>query len=74
MKIMEQDPAYSFYGMISRVFFDSWIAMLASGALGHQLHIAILVKLSYWQFVLICIALQSLWPITHVGKWRIKDK
>jgi hypothetical protein len=73
MQIFEPDPGYHLGGMLGRVTFDPWIAMLAAGALGHQLHIAFLLKLGFWQFVLICIILQALWPSGTIGKYRIKD-
>lgn len=73
MKTIESDPIADLLSTIWRIFGDSFISMIVSGALGHQLNIRFLLHLGYWNFVLICIGLQALWPITSPSKWRVKE-
>jgi hypothetical protein len=70
--IIEPEPKSTIGGLIGRIFFDPWIAMLAAGAIGTRMHIPFLVHIGYWDFVLLVIAIQALSPIHHT-RYRVKS-
>lgn len=71
---IEEDPAQSLGRLAGRLFFDPWLAIIGTGALGHQLHVPFLFHLSYWNLWLVCFVLQALWPIESKPKLNIKIK
>ena len=66
------DGAYLTARWLKRLLVDPFVAMLAFGALGHELEISFLLRLGFWESLIIIIALQILWPTTDINRLVIK--
>lgn len=74
MKVLKQKTDQAISLGIGRVWTDPWFAMLCAGGLGHQMHIQLLMHLSYWNMWLICFGLQALWPLNPTPTYQIEDE